>query len=64
MIEHGLVNLRAVHPLAAEAREQRGMDIHDSTMIPLGQLQQTQPTGETDEIDPGFVDQFEDTLTE
>ena len=52
--EHGLVHPPAVHALAAEGREQRGMDIEDAAAIALDHAggHQLDVPGEHEQVDP------------
>ena len=63
-VEDGLVDLLAVHAFAAEAGEEGGVDVHDAAGVSLGQIEQTEPASEADEIDLGGVDGGENFAAE
>jgi len=64
VVDHGLVHVVAVHALAAEAREQRGVDVEDAVVVAVGDLQQRQPAGEADQVDLRLIAEGEDALAE
>ena len=62
--EHGLVDLRAVEPLAAEGRDQRGVDVDHAALVVRRDLEERQETGQNHQVGLAVADRFEDRRAE
>src|SRR5690348_13819926 len=62
--EDGFMDTAAVHAFSAEAGEQRGVDVHHAAMPLGGDVEQTEPAGQADEVHGRGVDELENSAAE
>ena len=60
--EDGFVNFSAVHPAAAEAGEEGGVDVHGPAVIAGGEFEEAQPASEDNQVNLGLVHDGEDSI--